>query len=41
MALIATAAALLPVSCKSVETRGEAPRGPVVRNVKLMVPGAD
>jgi hypothetical protein len=39
--LTITAALLLVVACKSVETRSEAPQAPMVKNVKLMVPGAD
>lgn len=43
-ALMVMAAALLLMSCKTVETRSEAPVAPqatVVKNVKIMVPGAD
>lgn len=40
--LLAMAAAFLLVgACKSIETRNDSPSAPVVKSVKLMVPGAD
>jgi len=40
IALLTMAAALLLMSCKSVETKAEAP-APVFRSVKMMVPDAN